>query len=170
MAVGSGVSGSQPTAEYVSRPTLGSLLSKDVFLFASVSSIIVIWVVYFVLINLASDDASSQGDDFSQTELLVMFLVMTAADIGLLAWRIRTLSAFVNRGIEVSARIVGTHSDGSAIVVDYEYSYQGATLKGGRGLGGFATQEKAKSMIGRDITVLINPDNPKRTLVLSKLK
>jgi hypothetical protein len=164
-----GIGADLQTAEFVPRPTLGNLLAKDVFFYASISSTVMIWIVYFVISTLADDETVSSSD-LSASEWFVIFLAMTAADVGILGWRIGRLSTFVNRGVETTAKIVGVSNKGDYIGLDYEYSYEGVTLKGVMGLGGFNPQKNAQRFIGRQISILVNPDNPKRTLILTKLK
>jgi hypothetical protein len=169
MARGSGVDGGQQTAEYVSRPTLWNLLGKDVFLYAVVSSTVVIWAVYFAIFGMLNDEITTDSG-LTGSQMFVIFLLMTLGDIGILGWRVRTLSTFVNHGVEATGRVVGITTVGDQVGVDYEHDFQGSNLKGSIGLGGFATHKTAERFIGREIILLVNPEKPKRTLVLTKLK
>lgn len=159
----------QEKAEYVSRPTLGDMLAKDIFLYAIVSGIVVIWVVYLSLILLVEDDPTDEGS-FSKDTILILFLLMTVGDMAILGWRVRYLSAFANRGVETPAKIARVTVIGDQIGVEYDYVFQMEQLNGRIGLGGFSTRKKAESLIGREIFILVDPERPKRALVLSKLK
>ena len=169
MEVGSDRAGELQKAEYVSRPTLGDLLAKDIFFYAVVSGVVVVWVVYIFLVYFIEEDPTDEGG-FSKDSILVIFLLMTIADIAILGWRVRYFSAFANRGVETSARIARVTGVGDQIGVEYDYVFQMEQLKGSIGLGGLATRKKAESLIGREIFILVDPEKPKRTLVLSKLK
>jgi len=159
----------QEKAEYVSRPTLGSLLAKDISTYAFVSGMVVVWVVYLFLFFLMEEDSTGEGG-FSRETILVIFLLMTVADIVILGWRIRHFSAFANRGVETPAKIARVTGVGDQIGVEYDYVFQMQQLKGNIVLGGFATRKKAEALIGREIFILVDPEKPKRALVLSKLK
>jgi hypothetical protein len=161
--------GGQEKAEYVSRPTLGALLGKDIFLYAVVSSIVVIWFVYIFLVLFMEDDPTDEGG-FSKDTILVLFLLMTVGDIAILGYRVRYFSAFANRGVETPAKIARVTAVGDQIGVEYDYVFQMQQLKGSIGLGGFSTRKKAEALIGREIFILVDPEKPKRTFVLSKLK
>lgn len=159
----------QQKAEYVSRPTLGSLLAKDVSTYAFVSGMVVIWIVYLFLFFFAEEDSANEGG-LSKETILVIFLLMTIADIVILTWRVRYFSAFANHGVETAAKVARVTGVGDQIGVEYEYVFQMEQLKGNIVLGGFATRKKAEALIGREIFILVDPEKPKRTLVLSRLK
>jgi hypothetical protein len=165
----SDLGGGRQKAEYVSRPTLGDMLSKDVFLYAIVSGIVIIWVTYIFVAFLAEDNTSDEGG-LSGDALFVLFLLMTLGDIVILGWRVRHFSAFANRGVETPARISGVTGVGDQIGVEYEYVFQAERLKGSIGIGGLAPRKKAEAMVGREIFILVDSEKPKRTLVLSKLR
>jgi hypothetical protein len=169
MGPDSDIDGGRQKAEYVSRPTLGDLLAKDVFLYAVISGIVVIWVVYIFIVFLA-EDGTSDGGGLSSDVLFVLFMLMTVGDIVILGWRVRHFSAFANRGVETPARISGVTGVGDQIGVEYEYVFQAERLKGSIGIGGLAPRKKAEAMVGREIFILVDSEKPKRTLVLSKLK
>lgn len=159
----------QEKAEYVSRPTLGDMLAKDIFLYAIISGVIVIWVVYLLLILLVEDDPTDEGD-ISKDTILILFLLMTVGDMAILGWRVRYFSGFAKRGVETPAKIARVTTVEDQIGVEYDYVFQMEQLKGSIGLGGFATRKKAEVLIGREIFILVDPEKPKRTMVLSKLR
>jgi hypothetical protein len=159
----------QEKAEYVSRPTLGDLLSKDVMVYAIVSGTVMIWAVYFVVVSLVKD-SSSGGESLSNDTILIIFLLITVADIGILGWRARYLSTFASRGVETPARIARLTKMGDQIAVEYDYSFGADRLSGKIGVGGVSPQKKAEALVGREIFILIDPDKPTRSLVISKLK
>lgn len=161
--------GGQQKAEYVSRPTLGDLVAKDIFFYAVVSGLVVLWVVYVVVVYLAGDDAS-EGGGVSDESLFVIFLFMTIGDIAILAWRVRHFSGFVNRGVETAAKVIGVTGVGDQIGVEYEYVFNGERLKGTIGVGGLSPRKKAEGLVGREIFILVDPARPGMTLVLSKMK
>jgi len=170
MEVGSDRAGELQKAEYVSRPTLGDLLAKDIFFYAVVSGVVVVWIVYIFLVYFIEEDPTDEGG-FSKDSILVIFLLMTIADMAILGWRVRYFSAFANRGVETPARIARiVRVDDNLNSVEFEYVFQAEQLKGVIGIGGFATRKKAEALIGREIFILVDPEKPKRTLVLSKLK
>lgn len=156
-------------AEYVSRPTLGDLLSKDIFIYAVISSVIVIWIVYLTVVLLVEDDPTDEGS-FSKETILILFLLMTVADMAILGWRVRYFSAFASRGVETPAKIARVSAVGDQVGIEYDYVFQTEQLTGSIGLGGFSTRKKAEALIGREIFILVDPERPKRSLVLSKLK
>jgi hypothetical protein len=159
----------QQKAEYVSRPTLGDLLSKDIFLYAVASGVIVIWVLYLTLVYLVEGDSAEEGG-LSNEMLFLIFLLVTLGDMAILGWRVRYFSAFANRGVETEAKIVGVTGVGDQISVEYEYVFQAEHLKGTAGVGGLSPRKKAEGLVGREIFILVDPERPKRTLVLSKLR
>ena len=161
--------GEQQKAEYVSRPTLGDLLSKDIFIYAVISGAVAIWAVYLVVAFFIDDVPTDEGN-ISMNTILVLFLLMTVADVAILGWRIRYFSAFANRGVEISAKIARVTTVGDQVGIEYDYVFQMERVTGSIGLGGFSTRKKAEALIGREIFILVDPERPKHSLILSKLR
>lgn len=154
-------------AEYVSRPTLGSLLARDLVWYFSLLLTTIILVVYFIV--MSEPGGLSDGGGPPLDVVLVLLLSVIAGGTAVLTWRARVMSAFLSRGVEITARISGLRIVGDKIWMEYEYVHQGSHLQGRTRFGGSSRKKQAERLLRREIIILVDSEDPRRSLVLSKL-
>jgi uncharacterized protein DUF3592 len=94
-----------------------------------------------------------------------LWLAIAATVVGgpLLYLRIRNIRSILRDGIAVPAKVVSVWFMKDRGRVEYEYTFEGQTYRGGMALA--KSKRAAELKEGQEITVLVHPANPGRSMV-----
>ena len=101
------------------------------------------------------------GEDASF--FLLLGIITTLICIPLLIWRVRSFQIIFSRGIEVSCHITNMRFNRGRGRVEYTYTYQGQTYQAGNGV--FKTKRTKAIPQGDEVVLMVDQDNPKRSLI-----
>jgi hypothetical protein len=112
------------------------------------------WVFYFYERFIKPDSTST---------FLTPVLVATALGIVVFLWRYWTVVSLYNYGLETPATVheIGFHRDRGRI--SYVYSFRGQKYVGGNRI--MKTKRTKSYQMGDQVSILVDPNNPRRTLV-----
>src|SRR5262249_10752570 len=107
---------------------------------------------------------SEPGEAEFKTRFLLCFAIgATVLCVPLLCWRIRNVRSLLQNGIPIPARIISAWFMRDRGRIDYEYTYEGQTYRGGMAL--VKSKRSGTLKEGQEITVLVHPVNPSRSIV-----
>jgi hypothetical protein len=103
-----------------------------------------------------------------EAELKVRFcfwsaIVATVVCVPILYLRFRSVHSLLRHGIAIPAKLISVWFMKDRGRIDYEYTYEGRTYRGGMALT--KSKRAAEFQQGQDITILIDPANPARSIV-----
>ena len=107
----------------------------------------------------------ADGPDRAEAASFFLYLAIAATVIGipLLIWRIRTFQSHFARGVEVAGKVIAIGFRRDRGRIEYAYSYQGQTYQGANAIHKISKTRHLKP--GDEITLLVDPDKPKRAFV-----
>jgi hypothetical protein len=112
-----------------------------------------VWIIFFF------------GNTSQSTNILYISIAVTAAAISLLIWRISFITKLFDTGEETTAVVQGIYFRRSRGTVNYTYTSQGTSYSTDNlvtAIGGakkFDPEQK--------VTILVDPNNPKRAVIKS---
>jgi hypothetical protein len=135
------------------RPSLFRIIRNDYAAFMAVILPIVLWGLF--LFSVYQENINPNMTNLS--------IVITAAAIPLLIYRIFYIFKFFNTGEETTAVILGVSFYRSRGRADFSYTYQGAEYTSGNLLMSSGPVKQLSR--GQEVVVLVNPDNPKKAVI-----
>ncbi|MEN8242616.1 MAG: DUF3592 domain-containing protein [Chloroflexota bacterium] len=133
------------------RPSLFRIAFTDYPTFLSLISPLILWIGYFL---------SKSGTDSS---LLYISIAVTVAAIPVIIWRILYFLKIFDVGEEATAEILGVRFYRSRGRVDFNYTYKGTDYTSSNLL--LASERVRNLTAGKEVTVLVNPENPKKSVI-----
>lgn len=101
------------------------------------------------------------GEDASF--FLILGIITTLIFIPLLIWRVRSFQIIFSRGIEVSSHITNIRFNRDRGRVEYTYTYQGQIYQAGNSI--HKTKRTKALQQGDEVALMVDPDNPKQSLI-----
>lgn len=135
------------------QPSLIKILTIDYFAFMACLFPIVIWVFYFVFINMQKVDSG----DYT---LPVIFGAITILALAVIAWRVREILSIFDDGLEAQAVIGKVFFFRDRGQVDYSYTFQGQNYVGGNVL--HKVKQTQALAAGQQVTVMVDRNNPQK--------
>lgn len=137
------------------NPSLISIVRADYYTFLSILFVVILWVFYalFQILN------PSIPINSLFTALGVSFVALI---IGI--WRIQMILALFNSGIKLSATITESWFFRGHGRINYAYTYRGHDYLSGNDL--VPTGDAKRLRVGDRVTVIIDPDNPARAIIM----
>jgi len=149
------------------RPGTSDLFFKDFVWALFVVTAATLWVLALVVLPMMDDGTTEMAD--AASILSVAAAVDSALVVGVIYWRYGRAKALAERGVVTKARIAKVAGIGDSLRVVYEFHVEGKAYTGSMGGGPFAARWELEALIGKDITLLVDPQKPKVHLMLSKL-
>ena len=109
---------------------------------------------------------SWRGRDIPQGDpaFLWLGLGMAAVGLALLAWRVSVFRSLFANGHRVAGRVASVFFFKDRGRIEYDYEYAGKALRSGNAV--HKTKRTTSVEEGSVVTVLVDPNNPKRTILL----
>jgi hypothetical protein len=137
-------------------PTLWKIIDTDYIALLAVFTPATLWVLYlfFKIFRLVFRD-----------ELFYMWLSVgaTALGVALLTWRFISIRQLFENGLEAKGKILKVFFYRDRGRVDYEYRHQGAKYQGANNF--HRTPSTRNLTKGDAVTVVVDPANPKRSMI-----
>lgn len=130
-------------------------MRTDYYTFLSILFVVILWV-FFALFQILNPSIPTNS---LFTALGVSFVALI---IGI--WRIQMILALFNSGIKLSATITESWFFRGHGRIDYTYTYRGHDYLSGNDL--VPTGEAKRLRVGDRVTVIIDPDNPARAIIM----
>ncbi len=140
-------------------PSFFSLIQGDYWALLAVIFPVVGWGLFIYNRFIAAGPDRVEAASF----FLNMAIVATVVGIPLLVWRLRSFQAHFARGVEVTGRVIAIGFRRDRGRVQYTYTYQGQSYQGANAL--HKTRKTQGIQPGDEVTLLVDPDNPKRALI-----
>ena len=107
-----------------------------------------------------------RGRDIQQADPTFVWIGigMVALGLMLLIWRVRSFQSLFASGHRVPGRVTTVSFFKDRGRIEYEYEYGGAALHAGNAV--HKTKRTTAIQQGMPVTVLVDPNNPKRTILL----
>jgi len=163
--VGSGSIAELETGAF--RPGTSDLFFKDFLWLTFVMTAATLWVLALVVLPSMDDGTTDMAD--AASILSAAAAVDSALVVGVIYWRYGRAKTLAERGVVTKARITKVAGVGDSLRVVYEFRVEGTTYTGSTGGGSFAARWELEALIGKDITLLMDPQKPKVHVMLSKL-
>jgi hypothetical protein len=150
-----------------SKPSIVRIIQSDFlallgFLVPAVSLIMYVCVAYFGYFPGLRGRDPIQGTEGAPI-FLYMFIVGLVIGVPLSFWRIRSIQQMFAKGVEVVGQITNISFYRDRGRVEYDYTYQSQNYSAGNAIMKTAKTQQLRS--GGQVTLLINPDEPKHALI-----
>jgi hypothetical protein len=155
------------TTQTTAIPSILKIIQIDYTAMLAVMFPIVIWGLY-IAISYFGFLPGLRGRDpiqASQGAPFFFYMGIAALVIGMpvLIWRVRSIQSIFTNGVIVSGQIIniGFHRDRGR--VEYSYHYEGQTYQVGNAIQ--KTKRTKTLNSGDEITVIVDPTNPKKAYI-----
>lgn len=136
------------------RPSLLQIFRTDYAAFMALVFPVVFWAMAIFL---------NYNQPPADTGLLYIGISLTAAAVPLILWRIYYFLKIFDIGVEAAGVIQGVGFYRSRGRVNYIYTYQGTRFSAGNPI--IRNKRTKELAAGQEVTVLVNPNNPKRAVI-----
>jgi len=144
------------------------LLKRDIFLYVSIGSPILFFIVFFQLSTEGAESGHKLGDNLVLNLLFIMAILSIIYGLIIIWWRIRIYSKIMSKGIEIPAKMSVVRFFGPNAGIEYIYSLNGQNYASTRDMSPHLVR-KMKFQSGRAVRLIIDPDKPKRFIILDVL-
>lgn len=144
------------------------LLKRDIFLYSSISSPILFFIVFFYFSVEGAELGYKLGNNLVLNLLFLGTILSIIQGLILIRWRIGIYSRIISRGIEVSARMSVEQFFGPNTGIEYIYTLDGQNYASTRNIGPHLVR-RMKFQPGLEIRLVVDPDKPKRFMILDVL-
>lgn len=138
------------------QPSLIKIMTIDYLALLGWLFPVVMWGIYITLVILGKN----KPNDIT---LLVIYAVITVAALGVLIWRIQVFKTVFSDGFETTAVIKNVFFFRDRGRVDYAYTYQGQNYTSGNAI--HKVKQTRALMIGEQVTLVVDRNNPKRAFI-----
>ena len=136
-------------------PSLITIIRTDYYAFLTFLFLVIIWgfFIMFQIFNFGYPDSA-----------LVVLLGVSALAIAIGIWRIQTILALFSVGIKLSATVTEIWFFRGRGRIDYAFTYRSHDFLAGNDV--VPTQSAKNLRVGDRLTVIVDPDNPTRSIVM----
>ena len=136
------------------RPSLFRVIGEDYVSLLSALFPLLFWI--YSAYSLFVRDDSTQF-------FVLLSAAVTAVAIPLLLWRYRTIASVFEDGMEAPGTITAINFFRGRGRVSYVYTFQGQKYSSGNAIN--RTKHSKNLEVGKQVTIFIDPGNPKRAFV-----
>ena len=137
------------------NPSLLSIVRTDYYTFLSLLFVVILWI-FFGFFQILNPGIPS-GSLFAAVGVSLVALTISI-------WRIQIILALFNGGIQLSATITECWLFRGHGRINYTYTYRGHDYLSGNDL--VPTGEAKRIRVGDRVTVIIDPENPARAIIM----
>ena len=136
-------------------PSLIKIIRTDYYAFLSFLFLVIIWgfFILFQLFGYGNPDSA-----------FIIVLAVSALAIAVGIWRIQTILALFSIGIELSATVTEIWFFRGRGRIDCKFTYRGHDYLSGSDV--VPTRDAKNLGVGDRLNVIVDPDNPTRSMVL----
>lgn len=148
------------------QPSLLKIIQSDYLARLGVLGPIVCWVLYVDAAYfgiLGRFFSRSRTTDNDPSFFLYLSLIVTVVGLGVLFWRIRGFRSTFTRGVPVLGRVTNVNFFRGRGTVEYTYNYNGQSYNGGNSISETGRTKLLRP--GQELTLLVDPSNPKRAII-----
>jgi hypothetical protein len=136
------------------RPSLFRIVRTDYLASLAVLAPLVVWGMAVIFPLLGETDAAFD---------ISLAGVVTVIALPVLLWRVAVISNTLTNGIDVAGVISNASFFRGRGRIDYVYSYQGEKLQSSNAV--HQNKQTSALTMGSSVTVVLDPNNPKRAFV-----
>lgn len=148
------------------RASITKIIRSDYPAFFGLAATGVTWALYAATAYFGYVPGFRGRDPLTRSDapfFLYLALAVTVIAIPLVIWRVRSIQAVFAGGIEAVGRITGVAFRRDRGRVEYTYTVKDQTFHGGSAI--MKTGQTKRLVVGEEVVVVVDPDNPKRALL-----
>ena len=145
------------------------LLKRDIFLYSSVGTPILFFIAFFYFSIEGAESGYKLGNNFMLNLLFILAIISIIQGLLLIWWRIRVYSRIMSRGVEVPAKMSVERFFGYNTGIEYIYSLNGQNFSSTRDISPHLVR-RIEFQPGREVRLLVDPEKPKRFIILDALR
>jgi len=138
------------------EPSFKKMLTNDSMVLFSLVSPLALWAFFFVVYFFEDPGIASTGVPST-------FAVLTVLAAAVLVWRVKRIGTIFEQGFEVQGTITRVWFYRGRGTIRYEYTLQGQAYKSGNTVN--RTRQTREIAVGQPVTLIVDPDHPKRALI-----
>ena len=128
-----------------SRPTVGHMMVRDIFVYMALSTPA---MLAFVLLFMSSVEYEDPSEVTDLTPLYIVLGIDIVIGLGMIYWRWNLYSSVLQSGVETSAEVTSVTKVGDTTAVEWTYRWQAETVKSAKLIGGFIPKKRLKYDVG----------------------
>lgn len=149
--------------------TISKLLSRDFLFYSSIASTVSFWVLFFYFARVGAEQGRTLGNDNFLNIIFLLAIGTIIQGLFIFWWRFRIYSRIMSKGVEVPARMSALRFFGTNTGIEYIYSLNGQNYASTRDIGPHLVR-RMKFEPGREVRLIVDPDKPKRFMILDVLR